>query len=1209
MKQKWLKKILWGVGGLIIFILISVAVILLWLRTSYGSAFVYKQLVEVLAAKHLYLEAENVHGPLPQKLVVEKIVLKDDEGSFLLLNSLEMKLKLWPLLKASVEIESLELKEPELLRLPKLPPAPVEKNEAPINLPVDILLEKLSIHNGSLGAEVLTPQGKQPPLNFNLQGQSLAWAGTTVKADFSLAAEELTLDCHGQFDLAAKMGAGHLKLQGPSGAPWQDYVKLISPDLPSAALNLNLSATYQDEMMTGNLDLDASKISWPISMPKNILGPELKLTADFTSSLINETTQYQILLKKLDSGTVALNGTAQYDLAQNIQADFMLKIQELKYLWPQISGTLETHLEIFGPLNDLKAQLKSTSSQVQTGPGPWRDIALNVSAYLKTRAEVQNINSELSLKVADSPGGSINVTAKSNATLNEAGLQSAQIEELQLNGANLNLEGALGADFAFAARPKLVGKIDLHLKSWEQLANLTGGQLSGKALNFNLVLAHNDKEQSIIGSLKAPEINFESTHIKDLSLDFNWADVYELKNITTLLTAKQINFADKTSSGLNFKIESAEAGELNLQAQLATLDGQTQPLKLAGQFWPPKKQLKINKADIIYLGTGLKLNNPVQLDFNEQLKISGLNAALKPSGNLKADLEYQGEKLDLDLSLKNFDLQALNPFITTELPEGQLNLTAQAQAAPGAPLNGQLELTGATKAQGSLPALNIKSKMDASSPRLTTGQTISIKGQTEIALKNASVKPLNVEFALPLLMTAAGLQVKGQLMAALDWQGAISPIWRLAALDGRTLDGTAKAQVKVSGTLENPQVTGNFYLAGANYEDKMSGLSLSDINLESHFNEMSNLKMLLAAKDGRGGNIALEGELTGLKKNQPELKLRGQLDQMSPLHRDDISLMLSGLVNLSGPLNKLEASADIVVERGNIDVSDLLKSTSVPILPISQKRQKVANSSSLLSLALKIKIPRRLFIRGMGLDSEWQGELNVSGAAHEPSLQGVLKPVRGRFDLLSKPFEFNGGEIIFSGDKRIMPILNLELIHHGENIEAIIKAEGPAQKPKLTLSSRPALPQDEILSQVLFGKSASELNRFETLQLANGVRKLATGSGFDLMDDIRKKIGLDVLRFGGQSANGRQTNFSGADNLAGRNFGQGLPTGNSDGEEESSLEAGKYLTDKIYLGVDQGTAASGTGVRVEIELLPNITVKGRSSSNSSQVGIGWKKDY
>ena len=259
------------------------------------------------------------------------------------------------------------------------------------------------------------------------------------------------------------------------------------------------------------------------------------------------------------------------------------------------------------------------------------------------------------------------------------------------------------------------------------------------------------------------------------------------------------------------------------------------------------------------------------------------------------------------------------------------------------------------------------------------------------------------------------------------------------------------------------------------------------------------------------------------------------------------------------------------------------------------------------SLNLRIAIPRQFFIRGMGLDSEWEGDLRISGAAADPSLIGALRPVRGHLDILSKTFEFTGGDISFTGGMRVNPLINLELTYVGPSVTAIIRAAGSAKKPKLALESRPPLPRDEILAQVIFGKRTSELSRFEAIQLANSLRELTNtgGSSLDVLTGMRKTVGLDVLRVGSQKEASQRTTSgqSGDSDLTGpqsdTNQGEGTP----------SLEAGKYINDSIYIGVEQGTTPDSTAVRVEVELFPSVNLQGQSSATATEVGVGWKKDY
>ena len=86
------------------------------------------------------------------------------------------------------------------------------------------------------------------------------------------------------------------------------------------------------------------------------------------------------------------------------------------------------------------------------------------------------------------------------------------------------------------------------------------------------------------------------------------------------------------------------------------------------------------------------------------------------------------------------------------------------------------------------------------------------------------------------------------------------------------------------------------------------------------------------------------------------------------------------------------------------------------------------------------------------------------------------------------------------------------------------------------------------------------------------------------MEAIRDVTGLDVVDFGNAE------------------FG--------DDEAETTATAGRYVADNVFIAIDQGLSTGATRGRVEIEVLPNITVRGEVDNQSrSGVGIEWSMDY
>ena len=149
--------------------------------------------------------------------------------------------------------------------------------------------------------------------------------------------------------------------------------------------------------------------------------------------------------------------------------------------------------------------------------------------------------------------------------------------------------------------------------------------------------------------------------------------------------------------------------------------------------------------------------------------------------------------------------------------------------------------------------------------------------------------------------------------------------------------------------------------------------------------------------------------------------------------------------------------------------------------------------------------------------------------------------------------------ITFAGASPPDPMLDIKGVYTTSELEVTAGFQGPASDPELVLTSNPSLPEDEILSQVLFGKSQGSLSAIEAVQLASAVNELSGGgSGLDVVGSVRRFIGADVLQVGG-------------------------------GEDGPEVKVGKYL-DGVYVGTKAGSTPGSSGVEVEIEITPNISV-------------------
>ena len=166
-------------------------------------------------------------------------------------------------------------------------------------------------------------------------------------------------------------------------------------------------------------------------------------------------------------------------------------------------------------------------------------------------------------------------------------------------------------------------------------------------------------------------------------------------------------------------------------------------------------------------------------------------------------------------------------------------------------------------------------------------------------------------------------------------------------------------------------------------------------------------------------------------------------------------------------------------------------------------------------------------VEGFGLKSEWQADLHVGGTPAEPLISGQLNAVKGSLDILGKNFKLARGAVTFGGGSVSNPLLDIMLTNQAPALTANITLTGTARKMQLVLSSDPEMPRDEILAQILFGKSTSELGRLENLRLAAAVAQLAGfgsgNGGGGVLDSARQALGVDVLRLNSSSSGSAQS--------------------------------------------------------------------------------------
>lgn len=228
-------------------------------------------------------------------------------------------------------------------------------------------------------------------------------------------------------------------------------------------------------------------------------------------------------------------------------------------------------------------------------------------------------------------------------------------------------------------------------------------------------------------------------------------------------------------------------------------------------------------------------------------------------------------------------------------------------------------------------------------------------------------------------------------------------------------------------------------------------------------------------------------------------------------------------------------------------------------------------------LDLEISAPNRLFVRGRGLDAELGGTLRLRGTTANIMPDGAFSLIRGRLDILGKRLNLSEAELRLTGN--FEPDLRILASNESDGITSSVLVEGNATDPKVSFTSNPQLPEEEVLSRLLFGRALNTLSAFQAAQLASAVATLAGRGGEGLMAKLRRGFGLDDFDV----------------------------TTAEDGT--ASLTAGKYISENTYTEIEVDQQGRST-ITLNLDVNDNLTVRG-SLGSDGQTGIGvfLEKDY
>ncbi|WP_112662833.1 translocation/assembly module TamB domain-containing protein [Microvirga flavescens] len=716
------------------------------------------------------------------------------------------------------------------------------------------------------------------------------------------------------------------------------------------------------------------------------------------------------------------------------------------------------------------------------------------------------------------------------------------------------------------------GHIALDAKDLDDLSPLVLSPLSG-SINADIRLDAANGRQNVGIDAQGKGVSIANIKIGQFVAKAMLSAIYAKPIVDGVISIDQASVSGETFSQVRIDAKgAASASDITVTAQARGFS-----LDARGRLVPADRiRFEIASFTARRDGRRIALSQPATITLIESgLEMRGFILAID-AGQLSLD-GVIGSALDLRIDAEAVPLSAADIFMpglgVTGTVNGNARVTGTAQAPAG---DWRIRVSRLTREAG-LPPVDM-----AAEGRLANGRT-TLNGTLDAGRSGT----LRISGSAPLSQSGAlDLTTQGRL--------DLGVANTFLSASGQRMSGSVVLDMRLSGTVSSPQMDGTITVSGGGFTDAEQGIRIQNIQgrMIAHGSDVTIEN--LSARTPNGGSLNASGRIrVDPQAGFPgEIRISGQRAQLVS------SNLVTGTANLaldiSGPLaQRPRISGKVDVISTDITVPENLPATTRP-LPGTKHLHPTPEAKARLALAarakrnerrarafdaaldLTIAAPSRIFVRGRGIDAELGGDLRLTGTLANPTATGAFDLRRGRLTVLGRRLDFTRGRVSLTGN--LIPDLDFMAESRSSSITAYVAVTGPADAPQFTFTSDPTLPQDEVLSQILFEKPSGSLSAGQALQLAQAAAQLAGGN--NVFEQLRRSLGVDNL-----------------DISVGA---QGGPT----------VGLSRAIGDRVSIGVKAGAKPEDSGISVDIDVTRRIRVQGGvGATGDTSIGVGAEWEY
>ncbi|MGC1878421.1 MAG: translocation/assembly module TamB domain-containing protein [Rhabdochlamydiaceae bacterium] len=1164
-----------GIGGLVLLFCVLFAV----LQSKWAKEQIKERIISYLDKAGIAATIETLSGQPPFSWTIEEADLHFNDDNTLKLTDVKLRIAILPLLKGKMVINYLKAESATYIYYPsdeKQSKSWLQKQIGEIHLPCPIDIHHLKVAhvdllNCKVGSKLsfamtaaaridrsvekflvdltlFSPDDKKTYLEAHLDGsRPNDLIETEIKVHLDAIPKFLA-----SIDEFESQIAAEFSLKGP----WTTW-KEIFYDLP-----------LSKEPLTGEF-----KGMLTAASPKNldILNRDWKFKADFSLSSATEAHIQRFLLL---SDLIHMKGKGILDRElekSKVVAAFSLPDLSQLPAFPSLLVLGSAQGKAFYQEGAYKASFQTQNLQIDSF------AAKTLRGLIKGNQENNDWEGKVILSSSDA-----DLPFKSSFAF-----EYAPEKLLSITGFNLKIaEATARGHFSYDMAKELCnGALFASGEHLDPLTSFFKDENLGGSFSAECFLSSEEDEQNVNCVIHAKNFRFRDYLLEDLAAHVEIEDLFDLPSGQFNIVAEKVQTPNYYLDQLNFDTRSDEANwpfSLKVEGRIEN------PFHLSATgFW--NKENSLFSLELIQLfgtlsETPFSLKYPCEFEWgSDSITLSPLDLLIG-DGKLYSAFEFSPIRSFGKWDLAHFPLEILRCFQPRFKLKGFVSAGGFFDAMPEN-IEGNLNLV-----LEEIDLLHFGKETPFRAKGTLQAHLNQNMLQTHTDLQATDEQFLDFNASLPIHYQLYPFQItfdeSKNTSAELVAEGKLQDLFDFVNLGTNNFTGLLSCRLFLSHTLASPSLQGKLEWQNGSYDNYFTGMSLR--NIDAQFEAKSDTIHLLQlnANDDKKGKISAQGKILLKPEEFFPCAFDAELHHLHVLGFDMIDCDLTGPLYLSGDMRNMLAQGNLLIDEAAIHITERLP-YEVPTLPFTYinrpshlySRTIKPRPGFVFHIDLELTAEGNVVVSGRGLNAELEGDVHLHGANTNIAATGSLKLIKGDYQFSGKVFKLTEGEIVFNDKPAPSAYLNLNGTLSLPDVTITAMLRGPLESPQLTFNSNPQKPTSSILALILFNKDIADISHLETVQLANTLVSLSGGAAPDVLEAIRKSIGVDRLNISSKP-----------------------------GTDELALQIGKYLTRGIMITLSQ--SATSSQVIVEVELPKGFVFQAETQEEEEgKFSLKWRRSY